>query len=1389
MKTTLPVLLSIFAFAATALSAEPTFILKDGDTVALLGDAFIEREQYEGWIELAATTQFPDQDVKFRNLGWSADTPAGKSRRGLSLEQAGLEAEGEGWKQLQNQLKTYKPNVIILGYGMASSLPNGETPGDFRGNFHRLLDEAPKATGNDVRFLILGPPPRFAKNQIDPADLEKHRASLSAVTEILSTTAKERGIPYVSLSGLAKKPDLSENGIHLTAEGYKATARLIENALGWQAGKWDEGEAAKALRQRIILKNEWFFNRSRPANMAYIFGFRAKEQGRNAEEIPRFDAMVAREEAAIAKTRDLAKGEIIQPFPQTTASKTSDEVTQPHPTFTVAEGFEVSLWAENPLLHKPTQVNFDTKGRLWVASSETYPQVEVGQTPNDKVIILEDTTGDGSADKSTVFADRLLMPTGILPDTKGGAYVAQSTDFLHFTDADGDGKADSKTRVLSGFGTEDTHHNLHTLRRGPDGQIWMAQSLYTRSNVETPHGIVRLDSGGVFRFDPSICRLEVVYRGLWNPWGHQFDEFGQSFLTDGAGFNGINWGLRDVMYMGFAGAQRILGSISPGAYPKFCGLEIIGSDHFPDDWQGNLITNDFRAHRVVRFSIADNGAGYVTQELEDLLRSESVSFRPIDVKTGPDGALYIADWANPIINHGEVDFRDPRRDRVHGRIWRVSRKGTSLEKSPPLTESTPEELGTAIADSDPYIREQATSILSERGKDQIPVMANPTSDTELLAALRLNTMRGETDFATIREAYKSTKGEIRAAAIPHLGEAPLGSEAMELLTSAISDPFPRVRIEAIRVLSEKPGAESLDLALEALSSDTDRFIEYALWLNIQESGADWLASLGKEPSQAKLEFVLANLPPSEASDTISRLFPDKLPSDGSGPWLSLGLITGNDEVISKIYARAVAGGFDETTRKAAINGVNQAILQRGIRPIFEPKDLVPLLEKKDETAIELAGTLASPALLSKLAELTGSTPPGLAAIRALGNYSDDSVKDILLKHAGDSEQLPARIASAVALARFHREAALPVISSVAAGFSEPTPAREFWQQVLALKDISPQLAATFEATPIPKKSASVALRAIPDIADHDTLLKILRHQAGEKESEKDMATRVSEITTAAKEGDPHKGEFIYRRAALACIACHAIGGVGGLTGPDMTSIGSSAPLDYLVESVLNPGAKVKEGYHSVMVETTDGRAISGRLLVGPEDGLKIRDAAGKEIVIPNDLIAKKTDAGSLMPSGLVDSLKDDETADLFAFLGSLGKPGDFSANDSNSPKVYAFIDRTPENLEASARGDGSLPWKIINATVNGRLTTEDYFAAGGRGYAVIIATKLQLTEESDINLVFSEKSRPAELYINGRTSTGKVRLPAGIHKIIFRIDRIENPIQLSSDKGTFLPKW
>src|SRR6476620_2954928 len=183
---------------------------------------------------------------------------------------------------------------------------------------------------------------------------------------------------------------------------------------------------------------------------------------------------------------------VLAALPGLALAQADAKVPDPDPelerkTFILAPGFEVNLFAADPLLAKPIQMNFDPQGRLWVATSEIYPQIKPGEKANDKIIILEDTKGAGKADKTTVFADGLLIPTGLAPGD-GGVYVANSTEIVHLSASKPGEKADSRRVVLSGFGTEDTHHIVHTFRWGEDGLLYFNQSIYIHSHIETPHG-------------------------------------------------------------------------------------------------------------------------------------------------------------------------------------------------------------------------------------------------------------------------------------------------------------------------------------------------------------------------------------------------------------------------------------------------------------------------------------------------------------------------------------------------------------------------------------------------------------------------------------------------------------------------------------------------------------------------------------------------------------------------------------------------------------------------------------------------------------------------------------------------------------------------------------
>ncbi len=629
--------------------------------------------------------------------------------------------------------------------------------------------------------------------------------------------------------------------------------------------------------------------------------------------------------------------------------------------FKVAPDFQINLYASDPMIAKPLQMNFDPQGRLWVVSSEVYPQIKPGQVANDKVIVLQDTDGDGKADKHTVFADGLLIPTGVEPGD-GGVYVVNSTEVLHLSDTNGDGKADHRRIVLSGFGTEDTHHLLHTLRWGHDGMLYMNQSIYIHSHVETPHGVRRLDAGGIWHFRPETMQLEVFSRGFVNTWGHHMDRWGQSFATDGAYGEGINYVFPGSVFFTAHNAKRIVKGLNPGQ-PKHCGLEVVSGRHLPDDWQGNMIANDFRAHRVNRFAVTESGSGYASRKMDDVVSSTHTAFRPVDVKMGPDGAIYIADWYNPIIQHGEVDFRDPRRDQVHGRIWRISHKTRPLVKPPALATASTSQLLQSLAAPEQWTRQQAKRVLKEKGPAAVlPELSkwiaeiNPVDEASthlLLEGFWVYQSLDVVEPKLLERMLTLKDHRVRAAAVRAVYHWHTRLEnAHALLERAVADEHPRVRLEAVRALSQLGTARAAQTAMAALDRPMDEFLDFALWQTARDLQPLWLAELqaGKlnfGNNIRHLSFALAATGSTQVVGTLVNLL-DKGGMDAEQQAnLSLLICSlGGPKEMGDILTRNLRTN-DAGLKTRTLAAARKASEERGVKPAVDTALIIALIESSD----------------------------------------------------------------------------------------------------------------------------------------------------------------------------------------------------------------------------------------------------------------------------------------------------------------------------------------------------------------------------------------------------------------------------------------------------------
>ncbi|QEG41050.1 hypothetical protein UC8_30680 [Roseimaritima ulvae] len=1414
--------LGMFSPMDSAADAPNTKVaLADGDRVVLLGDGLIEQEQYSGWIETALSAASPAKSLSFRNLGWNADTPSGASRLGLSLVQAGHEPAGESQRLLRAQLELTQPSVLIIGYGMASALESGaEGLETFRDDYQRLLDTA-QDINPDVRFVLLSP---LRHTDGDPP----LNATLDSYTQSIAQLARKNDALFIDLSAVGNESQYRKDPIHLNEAGYRQAAIAISKAVAGDSDAWQTSANTDALRQTIIRKNVWWFHRSRPANMAYVFGFRKREQGQNAVEIPKYDALIAAEESRIEALRPLQPVELEVPEP-TTKSQYAEFTPQPKPEFTVADGWEVNLWAENPQLNKPIHMNFDPQGRLWVASSEAYPMIEVGQSAPDKVLILEDTTGDGRADKSTTFADGLLIPTGLAPGD-GGVYVAQSTDLLFLQDTDGDERADLRRRVLSGFGTEDTHHNLHTLLWGPDGRLYMNQSVYTRTDTETPRGVVRLKAGGGFRYDTRSMRMQTFFNGLWNPWGHQFDAGGQSFMSDGAGFDGLAWVFPGATFKPTPHARRLLPLISPGRYPKFASLEILSGPSFPRDWQGSIITCDFRANRVTRFSVSDQESGFVTAQEADLLRTATSTFRPIDVKQGPDGALYIADWSNPIINHGEVDFRDPRRDRWHGRIWRMTWKGASPQAKTNLQQLDNTALLDNLLSADRYQRDQSRRVLIERAQDDADPIRNVLASwtaahaepSARLQSLWMHQALNLKNVDLLDEVLAASSAEHRAAAVRVLSDwADPASDLSEPLATAdafpryqrlVLDAHPRVRLEAVRGLDKFSGADAVQIALEALNEPLDTFLEFALAKLVDDSSASVMAAIesgtwtADDAAGAKrLEFVLSAVEPSKARSYLSKYVANNpLDANGKGPWIELIGLTGGPQTLQILLNQTVDKRFDEATTLRALRGLIEAQRLRKQRPGKQLQRIGGLLQSDSvavrHTAMELVATWKLASLVEALEAIAidqqtemPSRKFAVAALRGVGGAKSADALQRILTH---TKAWQLRSDAVVALAALDAGRAAPLFYEVLDDSRDEAAAVALWRGVLAMKDAGQTLAGAIPEKGISEASAQAGLRVLRDGGREEPgLLSALKPHAGEAmESEQWTKERIAAMVDQVQQsGDPHRGEAIYRREKLQCVLCHAVGGVGGQVGPDLTSLGASAPVDYIIESLFDPNAKIKEGFHSVVVATEEGQIVTGVVVESTDEELVLRNASAELVRIPVADIVLEKNGPSLMPTGVIDRLKPAEQVDLVRFLTELGKPGPFDAAKGDVARTFEWLAGThrleQEGPERIISGQHTAGWKRLDTLVDGSVTKsalEQRTAQYGLGTLVNIYLRTQVSVANDGDVQLNVDSpKPVAMWIDGQRvklsdkgQTVDVKLEGGEHNVLLRLDARDIPARL-----------
>jgi lysophospholipase L1-like esterase len=686
----------------------------DGERIALVGNSTAERMNLFGHFETLLHQRFPDKKLVVRNFGRPADEVANRQR-------------ANDYTKLDDPVAAFGADTYVLFFGFNESFAGPSGVAKFQGDYERLIDELTKKYPRDdtkapPRFVIVSPIAVEATGDPHMPDAEAQNRDLALYAEACKAVAAKRHIAYADLflptgEAFAAAPGLQYtiNGCHVNEAGDRLVAERLDQAFfGGPVAKPLPSDAFAKLRAAVNDKSWVHLQDYRMVNGWYVYGGRRTW---DTETFPR-EYVKLRNMAAVRdrfvwdiaagrpvadRPDDTQTGELIVPTtrfgePRQGYSESQDRGPTILPpadlikSCAVPPGFEMSLFADEkafPEIAKPVQLAFDSKGRLWISTMPSYPQWKPGDPPpSDKLVILEDTNKDGTADKSTVFYDKLHCPTGF-QFFDGGVLVMDQPRMLWLKDTDGDDKADVVVHVLDGWATEDTHHTAGAFEASPGGLLHMLEGVAMSTTLETPWGPFRnFGSSGAYVLDPRTWKIRhFVTPGYGNPWCYVFNEWGQGICGDGTGA-AQHWDtpLSGAQYRGRKGMNAVFNQ--EGMRPVV-GSEYLRTRQFPDDVQDQfLYACVINTNGMPRWTISDDGAGYKGERVRhdpkdpktafDLIKSTDKHFRPVDPQIGPDGALWFGDWANPLIGHMQYSQRDPNRDHVHGRIYRLVYKDKPL---------------------------------------------------------------------------------------------------------------------------------------------------------------------------------------------------------------------------------------------------------------------------------------------------------------------------------------------------------------------------------------------------------------------------------------------------------------------------------------------------------------------------------------------------------------------------------------------------------------------------------------------------------------------------------------------------------------------------------------
>ncbi len=970
----------------------------------------------------------------------------------------------------------------------------------------------------------------------------------------------------------------------------------------------------------------------------------------------------------------------------------------------VADGFEVSVVASEPLVRQPVAIEFDDRGRLWVIQYLQYPnpaglkRVQVdrfsrtkydrvpepppkGPRGVDRITILEDTDGDGRMDRGRDFIDGLNLTTGIAFG-HDGVFVLNVPYLLFYPDRNRDDVPDGDPEVLlSGFGMEDAHSVANSLTFGPDGWLYGCQGSTVTANVR---GIEFQQ--GVWRYHPLTREFELFCEGGGNSWGLDFDRVGNLFYS-------TNWGghvlLHGVQGGSFVKAFAKHGALhNPHAYGFFdhaphknfrgghvtVGGIVYQGDSFPESFRGKYISGDLLGHGVYWHNIEQRGSTIQTTHGGELLVANDSWFAPTDVTMGPNGAIYVSDWHDSRTAHPDPDAEW---DRSNGRIYCIAAKGTKPAVPIDFSKLSAEELLKRHSHRSQWYVRHARQELARRlpQKHDAPASGQPTNDhslalrasvekqrqtalndgdeTAALEALWTLNVCGGFDEALAFKLLDSPHAAVRMWTVRLLGDpkqAVSMAMAHRLDDFAEQDPSVHVRQQLACTAARLPAHQAMPVINANINRDIDSadpYLPLLWWWAVERHSVS-------ERDEVMKRFVRPSLWKSKLGrETLLPRLVRRYAAEGTAAdhasCLQLLRAAPNDDERDRLLASLLAG-WREAPREPSPTTL--ALLSPELT-----EWIVSRWQTKPEDSTLLSFTLGlkyRPAYDRTLKECLNPQADASRRVALLALVADAvepvSAEPLLAVMLSATEPEAVRSAAASVLARLNSAAVTATLLSAFPKLSSK-PKSQTIELFLGRRASAAALLKFVDQGHLKASDIPVdQVRRVALFEDRDLDALVTKHWgklgAASREEKLAEVRRLNNDLRAAG-GNVEAGKAIYKKH---CAACHQIFGEGTKLGPDLTTA-NRKDRDYLLISLVDPSVVIRKEFLSHVVQTVDGRVLSGMIVERNDAGLTIANAKNERVTVAVANIEELRESPvSLMADDLYRQLKPQELRDLFAYL-------------------------------------------------------------------------------------------------------------------------------------------